>query len=102
MSSRRSRSGGNVHLHHVHAVVEVLAETLPCCTISAEIAIGGADQAEIHVDRSIAAEALEFAFLQHAQKLGLEAECQIADFVEEQSALIGSFEAATPAHQARR
>ena len=39
-----------MHLHHVHAVVEVFAEISPLHHLG-QIAIGGADQADIDVDR---------------------------------------------------
>ena len=41
----------------------------------------------------IAADALEFLFLQDAQKLGLEGRRNLADLVEEDGALVGEFEA---------
>ncbi len=43
---------------------------------------------------SAAAEALDFAFLQHAQQLGLQAERHLGDFVEQQRAALRLLELA--------
>ena len=59
-----------------------------------QIAIGGGDQANIDVDGAGATEALDFPFLQSAQKLGLQVEREFADFIEEERALVREFEAA--------
>ena len=59
-----------------------------------EIPVGGENKAHVHLDRLRAADALELAFLQHAQQLGLEGRRNLADLVEKQRALVGQFEAA--------
>jgi len=46
-----------------------------------QVAVGSRDQPEIGVDGARSAEALELAVLQHAEKLGLHFERQLADFV---------------------
>ena len=55
--------------------------------------IGGGDDAHIHFLGRIAAQALELLLLQNAQQLGLELQRDVADFVEEQRALVRQFEA---------
>ena len=50
--------------------------------------------ADVDLDRLLAADALEPALLEHAQELGLQAERQLADLVEEQRAAVGHLEAA--------
>ena len=59
---------------------------------SAKIAVGGGDDAHIHLDRALGADRIDFAFLQRAQQLDLHVEAQFADFVEEQRAAIGFLE----------
>src|SRR4029077_5254806 len=59
-----------------------------------KILMRGNDDAHIHALRAIAAEALEFLFLQDPQQLGLQLHRQVADFVEEPRAAIGKLEAA--------
>ena len=54
-----------------------------------EIAVGGDDDADIHVDGLGAADAFEAAFFENAQKLCLDRKRQLADFVEEECAVVG-------------
>ena len=78
---------------HVDAVIEVLAE----CTARhrlLQVAVGGENQAHVHLDRFVAADALELAFLQHTQQLGLECRRDLADLVQEQRAAVRQLEAA--------
>jgi len=79
--------------HDVEPVVQILAE-LAGLDRRFEIAMGRRDQPHIHLDRAAAAHALQFALLQHAQQLGLKGRRDLADFVEEQRAAVGHFEAA--------
>jgi hypothetical protein len=58
-----------------------------------EPAVGGGDDPHVDIDRAVAANALEFAFLQHAQQFALERERHLADFIEKNSATVGQFEA---------
>ena len=81
----------NVDGHDVQAVVEVLAERA-FFERGAEVAVGGGDQAHVHLVRFRSAQALELAVLQHAQKLHLNGAGHVADFVEKQRALIGQLE----------
>jgi hypothetical protein len=47
-----------------------------------------------HANNLLAAHAVEFAFLQHAQQLGLRCAVQIAHFVQENRAAVGQLELA--------
>ena len=57
---------------HVEAVVEVFAEAAGG-DFFAQAAVGGGEHAHVERDGHAAAEALDFAFLQHAQQLRLQA-----------------------------
>ena len=75
----------------VDAVVQVFAEAAVADELF-ERAIGRRYQAEVDLDRLLAAEPLETAIFEHAQQLGLRDERQVADFVEEQRAVVGQFQ----------
>ena len=62
-----------------------------------EVSIGGRDDPDVDLCRPAAAHGLELVFLQHAEQLDLHVERQLTDFVEEQRAAIGQFEASDPA-----
>ena len=95
MSPGRSRKGRQEHRNHVDAIVEVGAE-LALGHRMLEILVGGADQPHVHLERALAADAFEFALLQHAQQLGLERRRYLADLVEQQRAAVGELEASGP------
>ena len=76
----------------VDAVVQVLAEAAVADELF-ERAVGGRNQPEIDRDRLVSAQALEAAFLEHAQQLGLCDERRVGDLVEEERALVGQLEA---------
>jgi hypothetical protein len=59
--------------------------------------MGGGDDADVHGDGFLAAEALEAFFLEDAHEFDLGAEGHVADFVEEDGAAAGLFEAANAA-----
>ena len=82
----------------VEAVEKVLAEFALLDHVE-QIAIGGGDEADIDVDSFVAAEAFERFFLKHAEKFGLQAEAEVADFVEEEGAVVGGFDAALTAEE---
>ncbi len=52
------------------------------------------DDADVYLDRLVAADARDLAVFQHAQQLGLQRQRHVADFVEEQGAAVGIFETA--------
>ena len=56
--------------------------------------MGGDDDAHIHGDGALAADALHLAFFQHAQQLGLHGERHVPDFVEKDGAVLGLLELA--------
>ena len=92
MSTARSLQRRQADRERVDAVVEVLAEPA-LADEHVERPVGRRDQAEVDVDGSVAAEALEAALLEHAQQLGLRDQRQVADLVEEQRAAVGQLEA---------
>ena len=100
MSSRRSRSGTDLHRKHVEPEIEVLAKPA-ALHLLLEVAVGGGDHADVDRAGALLADALEIALLQHAQQLALQLERDFADLVEEQRAAIGELEPADAvAHRA--
>ena len=87
-SAPRSRSGGSDDLHHLDAVVEVLAER--AARRPSPRGRGGSrrPRARRRVMRPRAADALELAVLQEAQELALQRQRQLADLVEEERAAV--------------
>ena len=85
----------------VEAVKEILAEPA-LAHFLLQIAIGAGDEAHVDADGLVAADALEFAFLQHAQELDLKAQRNFRDFVEQQRAAVRRLESAlAPGDRAR-
>jgi hypothetical protein len=80
---------------HVEPVVQVLAEGARGHG-GLEIDVGGRDHAHIDLDRARAADAIDGAFLQEAQQVGLHVQRQVADLVEEQRAVVRAFDQAAP------
>src|SRR5216110_2346047 len=76
---------GQVHGHHVEAVVEVGAERA-LLQAERQVAVGGRDDAHVDVDRLGAAHAQELAVLEDAQQLGLRPWTHLADLVQEERA----------------
>ena len=58
-----------------------------------QIAVGRRDQADVGMPRARGAQALEGVLLQDAQKLGLQLQGEVANFVEEEGPPIGQFKA---------
>ncbi len=77
----------------IQPVIEILAE-LALFDQFGQIRVGGGDDSHIHADGLRAAESLKLALLQHAQQLGLQTERHVADFVQEDGAVIGLLETA--------
>src|SRR5512137_950624 len=67
---------------YVESVVEIFPEA-PGAQILSQVTVGGRDDADVHLDGVGAAQALELAFLQDAQQLGLHVERQLANLIEE-------------------
>ena len=79
--------------HDVQAVVQVLAKAAGVDLVE-QVAVAGGDDAGVDADRVRVADALELALLQHAQQLHLQLGRRGVDFVEEDRAGVGGFEAA--------
>ena len=67
---------------HVQPVIQVFAK-LAFAGALGEIAVGGGDDAHIHLHRPLATDGIDLAFLQRAQQLHLRGQRQFADLVEE-------------------
>src|SRR5579863_4070003 len=74
-------------------MIQIVAEAALADQLG-QIFIGGGEDADVHFDRVRAAQAHEFALLDHAQELGLRFGADGGDFVEENGALVGDFEEA--------
>ncbi len=85
--------GGEGDVDDVDAEVEVFAEFALANPVF-EVAVGGGDKTEVDVDRGFAADAFEAAFLKDAEEFDLERGVELGDFVEEEGAGVGEFEAA--------
>jgi UTP:GlnB (protein PII) uridylyltransferase len=70
---------------------QVLAE-LAAADELLQIAMSGYDHSHVHGNRPVATHALDFAFFQDPEQLGLHGERHVADFVEEDGAVLRLFE----------
>ena len=91
MSSRRSRSGGMCSAITLRRWYKILAE-VALAHQAEQIDVGGRQDAHVDLDRFRAAQAHEFALLNHAQQLDLRFRADGGDFVEEDGALVGDLE----------
>src|SRR4029077_16879302 len=73
------------------AVVEIAPDP-PLLQLAEELPVGGADEPEARLLPGVAPQPLVGALLHHPQQLGLEAEGELADLVEEQRATVGQGE----------
>ena len=83
-------------VENVQAEIEVLAQ-MPIGDGLFGIFVGGGDHADVHGRFHFAAEAADFVVFQNAQQLGLRGRGHFADFIEQQRAAVGQFEAADAA-----
>ncbi len=74
--------------HHVHAVVEILAEPALVHLLGKGL-VGGGDEAHIHLALDVLAQPANGSLLQHAQELDLKLGGQLADLVQEERPLVG-------------
>ncbi len=86
-----ARKRRDIDRHNIQPVIQILAKR-SLFERRAQIAIRRGDQPHIHFQRARSAEPFEFALLQHAQQFHLRRAGHVADFVEEQRALIREFE----------
>jgi hypothetical protein len=93
MSSRRSRSGGNLDRDHVQAVEQIFLEPLFSDHLP-QVAVGGGDDADVNLFGPLRAERLELALLQDTQQLRLQRRAHGADLVEEDGAAVSERELA--------
>src|ERR1700733_4761994 len=87
VTQRRSKDG-----KHLEPIEEVGAELL-FSHHPGQVAIGGRDQADLHLDGLGPARALELSLLQCAQNLGLQVEWELANLVKEKRALLSQLQA---------
>src|SRR5882762_7858275 len=80
---------GKMYGDDVQAEIKVLAEGAVAIS-GFQVAIGGGDDAYVDCDVRIAAYWPNFLLLQDAQELGLHFERQLANFIEENRASVGS------------
>src|SRR5262249_188602 len=85
--------GRNQDRKYVQPIVKITAEFVTSNHFG-QIAMGSGGYAPVDVMRTSAAQALELLFLQDAQKLRLQGQWQVSNFVQKKSARIGHFEAA--------
>ena len=67
---------------------------MPFGDLFLEVLVGGGEHADVRLERLIATDAAELAFLQHAQELALHGQRHVADFIEEERAAVALLEAA--------
>jgi len=81
-----------VDLNDAHTVVEVFTK---CAVVDhlAEVAIRRGDDTHVDGDHARATDALHLPRFEHAQELGLKADVELADLIQEQRAAIGHLEA---------
>src|SRR5580704_2368341 len=82
-----------VYGYDVETEIEVLAEGAAAVG-GFEIAVGSGDDAHVDVHFFVAADRTDFLFLENAEEFGLHFQRQLANFVEENCAAIGSLEKA--------
>ena len=98
----RSRSGGTIDANDVEAETEVGRGTARRSTSSSRRRLVAATTRTSTRREKFSPDAPDFAFLQHAQQLGLRARRQLADLVEEERAAVRLLEQARRARERRR
>jgi hypothetical protein len=79
----------------VQTVVQILPEP-PRLHVRGQIAICGRDHTNVHSASLRTANGLEFAFLKHPQKFGLELQRKFAYFVEEDGSTVRQLKSSGP------
>src|SRR5258707_10910762 len=81
----------NQNRQHAEPKVQILAE-VPARRVLGEVAVRRGDDADVHLDRLRAADALELLLLEDTKQLRLEVQPHLAHFIEEQRAEMRSLE----------
>ena len=85
------------NLDDIQPVEEIVAEAAGGDTIF-EMAVAGGNQMDVHGNGVLAADPLKGAGFEDAEHLGLDAQADVRDFVEEEGSTVGAFEAAGALH----
>ena len=88
---RAFAQGRHAQRDHVEAIEQILAKPVSR-DFGGQVAIGSGDDAGVHRDSVVAADALEALFLHEAEELGLQGRTQVSDLVEEDSAAMRRLE----------
>jgi len=83
----------NVNADDIEPVEEVRAEEAPLDGLL-QIPVGGHQQAEVQLDALVAGEALNGFLLNELEELGLDVGGELADFVQEEGAVVGQLDLA--------
>src|SRR5947209_15817751 len=81
-----------MYIDHVDAVEQVFTE-ITDRDLLFQVAVGGKNKADIYLFICLPANAAELAVLQDLKQLGLDARIEFPDFIEEECAAIGQFDA---------
>jgi len=95
-STKWSERAAELQVHDVEPEQQVFAEAAPFDRLG-EITVRGGDDADIHRHGLGAADAVDEAFLDGAEELGLQPHVHLADFVEQERAARGFLELADTA-----
>ena len=101
MSSRALAQRRQHQRENIDAMKQILPELL-FANKCLQIAMRRHHHAHVHRDRFVAADALDLAFFQHAQQLGLHVQRHVADLVEKNRAVIRLLEFSDVPARARR
>lgn len=85
--------GGQCNLDHIEAVKQILPKAAGR-HLGAQVLVAGADDAHVHGQLGNGADRAHGTLLNGTQQLGLHAQGQVADFIEEQGAASGGLEEA--------
>src|SRR3954471_8663055 len=83
--------GRDADLDDIEPVVEILAEPARADLVG-QIAIGGGDQPDIHLDVVVRSHRPDAPLLDGAKQLYLKVERELADLVEEERSVLGGLE----------
>src|ERR1700685_3401468 len=83
---------------NIEPVKQILAELI-VADHQRQIPMGRRDKANVNMNGLVAPQPLELMFLQRAQQLRLQLQTNVANFIQEQRAVIGNFKTAAFLHQ---